>query len=284
MMIIDKLVSDVRAKSPVCVGLDTQYGYLPDCLKQADLPLDEKIFRFNRDIIDSTRDLAGCYKLQIACYEAMGLAGMLAFARTLAYVRTGGSVAITDAKRGDISSTAKQYAQAHFNGDFETDMLTVNPYMGEDAISPFYDDVRRGKGLFVLVKTSNPGSGEFEDQRLNDRTLYELVASHTAKWGEPFIGESGFSSIGAVAGCTYPEQFQRIRAMMPHTFFLIPGYGAQGGGGKEIGAFFADGLCGVVNSSRGIICAHKGKSEDADFASYARQAALAMKEDIEQWL
>lgn len=283
-MIIDRLYRDATEKSPVCVGLDTQYGFLPACLKDAELPLADKIFAFNKAIVDATRALAGCYKLQIACYEAMGLAGLAAFARTLSYVRAGGSVAITDAKRGDISSTAGQYARGHFTGDFETDMLTVNPYMGEDAISPYYPDLAREKGLFVLVKTSNPGSGEFEDRLVDGMPLYELVASHVSRWGEAFIGESGFSSIGAVVGCTYPAQFAAIRARMPHSFFLIPGYGAQGGTGKDIAAFFGGGVCGVVNSSRGILCAHKGKTEGADFALYARQAVLDMKEDIEKWL
>lgn len=284
MSMMDQLARDARAKSPVCVGLDTQYSFLPQYLKDADLPLEEKIFLFNKAIVDCTRDLAGCYKLQIACYEAMGIAGILAFAKSLAYVRQGGSVAITDAKRGDISSTAKQYAIGHFSGDFETDIMTVNPYMGEDAISPYYDDLHRGKGLFVLVKTSNPGSGEFQDQMIGEQTLYEHVAKHVSNWGDAFIGDSGFSSIGAVTGCTYPEQFDRIHALMPHTFFLIPGYGAQGGTGKDIAAFFKNGICGVVNSSRGIICAHRNKSEGEDFADYARHAVVAMKEDIAQWL
>lgn len=283
-MIIDRLYHDATQKSPVCVGLDTQYDFLPAYLKDAELPLCEKIFAFNKAIVDRTRDVAGCYKLQIACYEAMGLQGLAAFSQTLAYVRQGGSVAITDAKRGDISSTAKQYAVGHFSGDFETDMMTVNPYMGEDAISPYYPDLAREKGLFVLVKTSNPGSGEFEDRIVDGMPLYELVASHVSAWGEAFIGESGFSAIGAVAGCTYPEQFASIRARMPHTFFLIPGYGAQGGTGKDIAAFFKDGICGVVNSSRGIVRAHKDRTEGPDFADYARRAVLDMKEDIEKWL
>ena len=283
-MIIDRLYRDATQKSPVCVGLDTQYEFLPAALREADLPLEEKIFAFNKAIVDQTRDLAGCYKLQIACYEAMGLSGLTAFAKTLAYVRAGGSVAITDGKRGDISSTAKQYAAGHFSGDFETDLLTVNPYMGEDAISPYYPDLNREKGLFVLVKTSNPGSGEFEDRMVDGMPLYELVASHVSRWGEAFLGECGFSSIGAVTGCTYPEQFGSIRKRMPHTFFLIPGYGAQGGTGKEIASFFKDGICGVVNSSRGIICAHRGKTDGLDFADYARAAVLDMKEDIEKWL
>lgn len=282
-MMMDALYKAANEKSPVCVGLDTVYDYLPAYLREADMSPEDKLFAFNKAIVDSTRDIAACFKLQIACYEAEGLAGLSAFARTLAYVREGGSIAITDAKRGDISSTAAQYAKAHFTGDFESDLLTVNPYMGEDAVSPYYDHLGR-KGLFVLVKTSNPGSGEFEDRDTQGEPLYLAVAEHVSRWGEAFVGESGFSAIGAVAGCTYPEQFREIRARMPHTFFLIPGYGAQGGTGRDIAQFFEKGICGVVNSSRGIICAHRKKCENADFASYAREAALAMKEDILSWL
>ncbi len=281
-MIMERLCKEVHDKSPVCVGLDTVPGYLPECLRG--LPTAEAVFEFNRAIVDATRDIAGCYKLQIACYEAMGLAGLNAFARTLAYVREGGSVAITDAKRGDISSTAKQYAVAHFTGEFESDLLTVNAYMGEDAVSPYYDFLRQGKGLFVLVKTSNPKSGEFQDLCVDGRPLYETVARHVSDWGRDFIDASGFSAIGAVTGCTYPHEFAGIRASMPHTFFLIPGYGAQGGTGRDIAEFFRDGICGVVNSSRGIICAHRGHTEGADFAEYARKATIAMNGDIMQWL
>ena len=283
-MIIDRLYEDATKKSPVCVGLDTQYGFLPACIRENGATLTEQVFEFNRAIVDATRDLAGCYKLQIACYEAMGLSGLAAFAKTLAYIRSLGSVVITDAKRGDISSTAGQYAKAHFTGEFETDLLTVNPYMGEDAISPYYEYLNNEKGLFVLVKTSNPGSGEFEDRLIDGVPLYEVVAERVSAWGEAFLGKSGFSAIGAVAGCTYPEQFRGIRARMPHTFFLIPGYGAQGGTGKEIAAFFRDGICGVVNSSRGILLAYKGKSDGTDFAAQARQAVIDMKEDIAKWL
>lgn len=284
-MIMDRLYHDAVTKSPVCVGLDTDYAYLPQCVKDADLPVEDKIFAFNKAVVDATRDLAGCFKLQIACYEAMGLPGLAAFAKTLAYVRQGGSVAITDAKRGDISSTAKQYATAHFTGDFESDLLTVNAYMGEDAVSPYYDYLKGyDKGLFLLVKTSNPSGKDFQDRDMEGLPFYQQMAKKVAQWGESFLGESGFSAIGAVTGCTYPEEFAAIHTLMPHTFFLIPGYGAQGGTGKDIAAFFRDGVCGVVNSSRGILCAHKGKTEGADFTVYTRKAVEDMIEDIQKWL
>jgi len=281
---MEKLVEAVRKKGPVCVGLDTQLSFLPDCLRRAGGTDGEKIFAFNRAVIDATEDIAGCFKLQIACYEALGLDGMRAFSRTLQYARSRGSVTITDAKRGDISSTAAQYAAAHFSGDFETDLLTVNVFMGEDAVSPYYPYLARGKGVFALVKTSNPSGKDFQDLLMDGETLYERTARKVCQWGEAFVGSSGFSAIGAVTGLTYPEEFERIRPLLPHTFLLIPGYGAQGGTGRDIAGFFRDGVRGVVNSSRGIIAAHKGRCEGAHFADHVRAAAQDMKKDILQWL
>lgn len=283
MNIMDKLAQAAVQKSPVCVGLDTQYDYLPAYLKEQDLSLTEKIVAYNKKIVDATYEVAGCFKLQIACYEAMGMAGMEAFKQSLAYVRKKGCIAISDVKRGDISSTAKQYAQAHFTGDFETDIITINAYMGEDAVSPYYPYLEKDKGLFVLIRTSNPSAGQFEDLSVGEEKLHQSIARQVSDWGENFR-EDGFSAIGAVTGCTYPEEFAEIHARMPHTFFLIPGYGAQGGTGKDIAAFFKDGICGVVNSSRGIITAHKKKSEGEDFDLYIHDAAVAMKEDIAAWL
>ncbi|MDO5112247.1 MAG: orotidine-5'-phosphate decarboxylase [Clostridia bacterium] len=280
-MIIDRLYNNVKNKGPVCAGLDTQLGFLPGYLVEKSWTPGEKIFEFNRRIIDEIKEEVGCFKVQIACYEALGLDGMQAFAKTVAYARNAGCVVISDVKRGDIASTAKQYAQGHFTGDFETDIITVNAYMGEDAISPYYEYLNeREKGLFVLVKTSNPSGVDFQDRNVDGMTLYERMAEKVSAWGEGFIGESGFSSIGAVAGCTYPEEFERVRALMPHTFFLIPGYGAQGGTGEDVARFFKDGICGVVNSSRGLICAFKSKTEGKDYVKYVFDAVTAMKEDI----
>ena len=281
---MQKLVEAVQKKGPVCVGLDTQMSFLPDYLKKKTATDGEKIFEFNRAIIDATEDEAGCFKLQIACYEALGLDGMLAFSKTLQYARSRGNVTITDAKRGDISSTAAQYAAAHFSGDFETDVMTINVFMGEDAVSPYYPYLEQGKGVFALVKTSNPSGKDFQDLIVDGETLYERTARKVSQWGEQFIGTSGFSAIGAVTGLTYPEEFERIRPLLPHTFLLIPGYGAQGGTGKDIAGFFKDGIRGVVNSSRGIISAHKGKHEDEHFTDDVRAAVLAMKKDILQQL
>ncbi|HMM32591.1 MAG TPA: orotidine-5'-phosphate decarboxylase, partial [Clostridia bacterium] len=201
-MSMERLYKDVQKKGPVCVGLDTQYSFLPEYIKRKDASVGEKIFAFNRSIIDAVYGEAGCFKVQIACYEALGLDGMKAFADTVRYARERGSVVISDVKRGDISSTAAQYAQGHFTGDFETDIITVNAYMGEDAISPYYPYFEKGKGLFVLVKTSNPGSGDFQDLDVGGMTLYQRMAQKVAQWGAPFVGESGYSAIGAVTGLT----------------------------------------------------------------------------------
>lgn len=283
-MSMDRLYNDVQKKGPVCVGLDTQLSFLPEYLKQRDASEGEKIFEFNRKIIDATYEHAGCFKVQVACYEALGLDGMQAFSNTVRYARQKGSVVISDVKRGDIASTASQYAQGHFTGDFETDIMTVNAYMGEDAISPYYPYLEKGKGLFILVKTSNPSGKDFQDLSTGGLTLYQRMAQKVAAWGEAFIGGSGFSAIGAVTGLTYPEEFELIRTLMPHTFLLIPGYGAQGGTGRDIASFFRDGLRGVVNSSRGLITAHRGKTEDEDFDMYVYNAVCAMREDILSWL
>lgn len=285
-MITDILLDEVKRKSCVCLGLDTRPGYLPAFLQEKDLSTGEEIFEFNKRIVDATKDLVGCYKVQVACYEALGMDGMMAYSRTLRYIRGQGSIVIADVKRGDISSTAEQYALGHFTGDFEADMITVNAYMGEDAVSPYYPFLEKNKGLFVLVKTSNKSGVDFQDLKMTEdgEPLYVKMARKVAQWGQPFIGESGFSAIGAVTGLTYPEEFDVIREVMPHTFLLIPGYGAQGGTGKDIASFFRDGVCGVVNSSRGLITAHKGKTEGEDFTEYVRQAVIDMKQDIEQWL
>ena len=283
-MSMEKLVSAARKKGPVCVGLDTQLSFLPEYLLKKDWSDGEKIFEFNRAIIDATEDEAGCFKLQIAFYEALGLDGMRAFSKTLLYAHSRGNATITDAKRGDIASTAEQYAKAHFSGDFETDVMTINVFMGEDAVSPYYPYLAKDKGVFALVKTSNPSGKDFQDLLVDGETLYERTARKVSEWGERFLGESGFSAIGAVTGLTYPEEFERIRPLLPHTFLLIPGYGAQGGTGKDIAGFFRDGIRGVVNSSRGLITAHKGKTEGEDFAVYVRQAVLDMKQDILKWL
>lgn len=284
-MIMDRLYK-AAAESPVCVGLDTKLEYLPACVADMDTDNGEKIFEFNKKIIDATADLAGCYKVQVACYEALGLEGMSAYARTVKYAREQGKLVIGDCKRGDISSTAEQYARGHFEGDFEVDFLTVNAYMGVDAISPYLPYLKdKDKGIFVLTHTSNPSAKDLQEQKLEDGDMvFEKMADLVETWGADLVGESGYSAIGAVVGLTYPEAFADIQARCPHTFFLVPGYGAQGGTGKDIADIFKRSRCAVINSSRGIICAHRGKTEGPDFVDYIRDAAAAMKKDILQWL
>ena len=284
-MIIDLLYSKVQEKGPICLGLDTRLEYLPKYLLDSQLSVEEKLYQFNRKIIDETIDLVACYKLQIACYEALGLEGLKAYSRTLKYIREAKALVIADIKRGDISSTAEMYAKGHFEGDFEADFITVNPYMGIDAISPYFKYLKDGnKGMFVLIKTSNESSKDFQELMVSDSHLYEEVAAKVYEWGKEFIGKSGFSLVGGVVGLTYPEEFKQIEKIAPSTFFLIPGYGAQGGTGETVAELFKHNKCGVINSSREIITAHKGRSEGEDFAKYAKEKVLKMKEDIGQWL
>ncbi|KGG79740.1 orotidine 5'-phosphate decarboxylase [Caloranaerobacter azorensis H53214] len=283
-MIIDKLYEEVLGNGPVCVGLDTRFEYLPEYLINSTKTLEEKIFEFNRKIIDATYDLVACYKVQIACYEAFGIEGLKAYSRTLKYIREKGKVVIADIKRGDILSTAEMYAKAHFEGDFEADFITVNPYMGLDAISPYFKYLNTGeKGIFVLIRTSNKSSKDFQELNVDNKPLYLKVAENVQKWGESFIGKSGFSLIGGVVGLTFPKEFLEIKNMCGNMFFLIPGYGAQGGTGEDLKEIFKEKMCGVVNSSRGIIKAHKGVDEGLKFNELARKQVIKMKEDILRW-
>jgi len=283
-LMIDKLAEKARKNSAVCVGLDTDYSYLPDYIRNADLSVANKIFAFNEAIINATGDLAACYKVQIAYYEALGLAGMEAYARTLAYLRSQGLLVIADVKRSDIASTAGKYAQGHFSGDFEADFVTLNPYMGYDSISPFESYLANGKGIFVLVRTSNPSASDFEELQVDGEPLYMAIAKKASQWGQAYIGDNGFTSIGAVVGINHTSEIALIKDAMPNAFFLIPGYGAQGGSGDMASPFFQDGICGVVNSSRGIICAHLKEHIDKGFEQAARKAVLEMREDLEKWL
>lgn len=285
MSIIDKLHDAVIKKGPICVGLDPREDMFPDYLIQKKMNIGDKIFEFNQKIIDATKEETACYKPQIACYEAYGLEGMKAYSKTVQYLKSQELISIGDIKRGDISSTAEMYAQGHFSGDFEVDFITVNAYMGQDAVSPYYKYLKTGeKGLFLLVRTSNKSSIDFQDVIVEREPLFIKAAGLMEEWGQQFVGESGFSAIGGVVGLTFPEHFERIKNKAPHMFFLIPGYGAQGGSGKDAARILGKELCGVINSSRGIIAAHKGKNETEAFAGCALNAVKEMKEDIMQWL
>jgi len=245
--------------------------------------VEDILFQFNKRVIDATIDIVPCYKVQIAFYEAYGLKGMSAYKKTLKYIRDNGSIVIADIKRGDISSTAQMYAKAHFEGDFESDIITLNPYMGFDSIIPYLDYVeKKDKGLFILLRTSNDGAKDIQYLNVNgNEKLYNHVGDKLKEIALKYMGRCGYSSIGAVVGGTHLEEAEEIRNRLDNMFFLIPGYGAQGGKGSDVAHYLKNGNGGVVNSSRGIITAYK-KYEDGieKFDEYIRKAVLNMKEDI----
>ena len=285
-MITDKLVEKIKVTgNPSVVGLDTAAEYLPDYEKYRHdtRSLASAVLAFNAALIDKIAPIVPAVKVQIAYYEAMGVPGMETFARTLELARSAGMIVIADAKRNDIGATASRYAQAFFGGgDFDCDFLTVNGYLGTDGIKPFVD-AGDDKGVFALVKTSNPSGMELQDMKLeNGKTVYMQMAELVEKWGADNVGVSGYSRVGAVVGATYPEQARELRAAMPHTFFLVPGYGAQGGGADgAVAGFDARGCGGIVNSSRGIICAYKQeKYKGMTPADAAYAAAVDMREDL----
>ena len=278
---MDKLYEAVEARGPVCVGLDTDFSYLPADFVDSTLTRGENIVRFNQKLIDATKAVAGCYKVQIAYYESLGLEGMKAYADTLKAVREAGVPVIADIKRGDIAKTAEMYAKAHLDGEFEADFVTLAPYMGLDSITPYTKYMtEKGKGVFVLCRTSNPGAKDFEYKKLEDgRHVYDLVGDSLSELGRDYIGESGYSSIGLVIGGTHIEEATEIRAKYQDSFFLIPGYGAQGGKAEDIAQYLTKGNGGVVNSSRGILLAYK-KQPGTAFDEAAYNECVNMKEAI----
>lgn len=282
-MIIDRLFESVEKDGHVCLGLDTDLDYIPKEFLNRFNNIEDAIFNFNKEIIDATLDTVSCYKVQIAYYEAYGIKGMIAYKNTLSYIREKGKIVIADIKRGDISNTAKMYAKAHFEGDFESDFITLSPYMGLDSIDPYLDYVKnKEKGLFLLVRTSNNGAKDIQYIRNeNGNRIYEVVGDKLNTLGEEYLGKCGYSSIGGVVGCTHRDESVRVRKILDKMFFLVPGYGAQGGTAKDVALTLKDGNGAVVNSSRGILLAYK-KHEDGekDFARYAREEAIRMREDI----
>ena len=306
-MIIDTLIEKIiERQNPTCVGLDTAYDYLPDDMKQlyGQAGAAIAVLLFNKKVIDAVCDVVPAVKVQIAYYEALGVDGLKCFSETCAYAREKGLVVIADCKRNDIGSTAEQYARAFLSKEtscegkcascaegcgqpprFSCDLLTVNGYLGTDGILPFTALCRENdKGVFVLVKTSNPSSGELQNLRLADgRTVYECMGDMAEKWGEGTLGKYGYSRVGAVVGATYSEEAKNLRARLPHTFFLIPGYGAQGGNAEMLkNCFAAGGMGGIVNNSRGILCAYKKRG--GTYFEAARAAALDMQKDLKSVL
>ena len=281
-MIIDKLYESVSLKGPVCVGLDTDLSYIPEELIDKFDSDSERLFAFNKAIIDSTLDVRAVYKVQIAYYESLGLEGLKAYSKTLKYIKEAGALSIADVKRGDIAKTAEMYAAAHFSGDFEADFMTISPYMGLDTLEPYFDFIKdREKGLFVLVRTSNPGSNDFEYLETSDGDkVYEIVGRGVQQVGEQFTGQCGYSSIGAVMGCTHSDEVEKMRALLKTTFFLIPGYGAQGGKAEDVARYMKDGNGGIVNSSRGILLAYRKQFKDMPFYEAARAEVVRMRDEI----
>ena len=300
---IQKLIEKIqKTKAPICVGLDPMLNYIPEhILKKSFGEFGETlegaadaIWNFNKEIVDHTWDLIPSVKPQIAMYEQFGIEGLKAYDKTVKYCQEKGLIVIGDAKRGDIGSTSAAYATAHLGkvkvgnsicSAFNTDFLTVNPYLGTDGVKPFVDVCNaEDKGIFVLVKTSNPSSGEFQDRLIDGKPLYEHVAAKVVEWGEASM-DGAYSNVGAVVGATYPEMSAVLRKLMPKTYFLVPGYGAQGGTAKDLkNCFNEDGLGAVVNSSRGIIAAYRqekyAKFGAEHFAEASRQAVIDMVADI----
>ena len=293
---IDKLVSKIqKLNAPIVVGLDPNLAFVPDHIKKQfegiQDPMEaaaESIFLFNKGIVDAVCDLIPAVKPQIAMYEQFGVPGLRAFQRTVEYCHEKDLVVIGDIKRGDIGSTSEAYARGHIGNasPFNEDFVTLNPYMGSDSVKPFINYAKPDKkGVFILVKTSNPSSGEFQDQKIGDRTLFEMVADKVNEWGSDYVGECGYSYVGAVVGATYPEQAALVRKLMPKAYILVPGYGAQGATAKDIlPNFNEDGLGAIVNSSRGIIAAYKNekyaKFGPEHYDEAARAAVIDMQKDI----
>lgn len=300
---INQLVANIKKTgAPIVVGLDPMLNYIPEQVQQKAFAeygetlegAAEAIWQFNKEIVDKTYDLIPAVKPQIAMYEQFGLPGLAAFKKTVDYCKEKGLVVIGDIKRGDIGSTSAAYAVGHIGkvkvgsktyAPFDEDFVTVNPYLGSDGVNPFLDVCKEEKkGIFVLVKTSNPSSGEFQDQKIDGRPLYELVGEKVAAWGSEVMGDE-YSYVGAVVGATYPEMGKVLRKVMPKAYILVPGYGAQGGKGKDLVHFFnEDGLGAIVNSSRGIIAAYKqeqyAKFGAENFGDASRAAVETMVADI----
>ena len=296
---IDKLIERIAEKqSPICVGLDTKFDYIPQEFLSREFEKDAltyaatNIFQYNCALIDAVADIVPAVKVQIAYYEMYGCEGMKAFRDTIRYAKNAGLIVIADVKRNDIGATATAYSSAYLGRTkireeeipvFDADFATVNGYLGTDGIAPFVEDCRKyEKGIFVLVKTSNKSSGELQDIEIEGKTIYDRMADYVARWGEDCIGVYGYSSVGAVIGATYPQQAERIRETHPHIFVLIPGYGAQGGSAEGlIPNFDKKGLGGIVNNSRAILTAYQNeKYAGLSFEKAAREATLAMQRDI----
>ena len=299
---IDKLINKIKeTNNPTVIGIDPKYDMIPECVRnkygKTLEDVSKAILEFNIELINNTYDIIPAVKVNIAFYEMYGIEGIKVFEKTCKYAKEKGMVVIADIKRGDIGSTAQSYSNAFLGktkiGEkeesiFDVDFVTVNPYMGTDCVKPFIDDCKKyDKGIFVLVKTSNPSSGELQDKKIEGgEKIYIEVAKLVEQWGEDLIGENGYSSVSAVVGATYPNQLKEIREIAPHTYFLIPGYGAQGGKAEDIAlGFDNNGLGGIVNASRSLMYAYKSDKwkdefEEIDYGKATRAEAIRMKEEL----
>lgn len=304
-MSFDRLIEKIiEMKNPTVVGLDPRLEYVPEFIQKRYLDDDgwslkaasRAIFAFNKAIIDEICDVVPAIKPQAAYYEMYGHHGVKTLERTIRYAKLKGMFVITDGKRNDIGATMEAYAAAHLGsvmiGDneiepFGADALTVNGYLGTDGIDPLLNICKqRDKGIYVLVKTSNKSSGELQDQLMGDIPLYAVMGDMCEKWGADTIGKYGYSAVGAVVGATYPEQLTELRKRLPHTMFLVPGYGAQGGGAEGLkGGFDENGLGAIVNSSRAVMCAYKKEGcDEREFAKAARREVIRMRDDITSYI
>lgn len=299
---IDKLISKIKeTNNPTVIGIDPKYDMIPECVRnkygKTLEDVSKAILEFNIELIKNTYDIIPAVKVNIAFYEMYGIEGIKVFEKTCKYAKEKGMVVIADIKRGDIGSTAQSYSNAFLGKTkieeteesiFDVDFVTVNPYMGTDCVQPFINDCKKyNKGIFVLVKTSNPSSGELQDKQIEGgEKIYIEVAKLVEQWGKDLIGENGYSSVSAVVGATYPNQLKEIREIAPHTYFLIPGYGAQGGKAEDIAlGFDNNGLGGIVNASRSLMYAYKSDKwkdefEEIDYGKATRAEAIRMKEEL----
>lgn len=302
---MDRLIEKIiKTKNPTVAGLDPKLSFIPNYIKDKHLNGAEDLLsgaaaallEFNKGLIDALYDIVPAVKPQAAYYEMYGWQGVKALHDTIEYAKSKGLFVITDGKRNDIGTTMEAYAAAHLGSievegrqiePFGADALTVNGYLGSDGINPLLDICKRsGKGIFVLAKTSNKSSGELQDREIDGKPVYEIMGEMCEKWGEDSIGKYGYSAVGAVVGATYPKQLQELREKMPHTMFLVPGYGAQGGGARDVSFAFDDkGMGAIINSSRAIMCAYqKSETDERQYAAAARIEAIRMREDIAKYI
>lgn len=299
---IDRLIEKIKeTNNPTVIGVDTRYDMVPDCVKNKyskDIKgMCSAMLEYSKALIDSTYDIIPAVKLQSAYFEMYGVEGIKLYKEMIDYCKEKDMVVMADVKRGDIGSTSAGYSKAYLGkntinekeeGIFDVDFATVNPYMGSDCVNPFVEDCKKyDKGIFVLVKTSNKSSGELQDLKTEDgEEIYKKVAKLVNTWGKDLIGKYGYSSVSAVVGATYPKQLQELRELMPHSYFLIPGYGAQGGKAEDIAlGFDENGLGGIVNATRSLMCAYKSdlwkdKFKEEDYAKATRAEAIRMRDEL----